>query len=410
MTLTLTTVRNTRGMSKSFQLDREGTLTLVRGKLQEDGIMWGEADFLFKDSPVDRSAEGTTTLSEIIDADEDDTIFVGKVREKSLDDENALKYWQLTDTQKWEVLGGVGVLRGRTLRKEGLKKTFRDVCTWRELPAHNRPDVTTEKATTYRFSEVTSHLEVSGVQSGSVSLSVPFGEAKAEYEHEKKQSHDHKTVSERLVNRFVVRKVILKQYLEKMGPAAEFVEKVDKAATFEGSPTEDNYKDLVAVLDDWGFYVPTLFTLGGLVYATETTEITEFSQAETERKDFGASVSATFRGVGGGANYKQAEEKNSTKSGSNKYQNITLQSIGGMAISSHEDYTSWAESLDRPANWAINEYAELLPSLVLLKDCGDKVRYALQNAMLVLQQFSGREYNYLHIGKYVNKVQSLVQP
>ncbi|NSC25180.1 hypothetical protein FM076_30080 [Streptomyces albus subsp. chlorinus] len=361
----LVKVKNTNGNGRGLKLDTDAFLTDTRSKLTTDTIMGTDDDFLLDDTPLARDIESSTKLSEALDKEEDDKLYIGKIK-GSVNPDGGEKWFHLSSPTKRDVLDQLGVFRGRTPGKRGLTKTFKNVCA-AVLPDANQPDISSEKATTYRFSEFTRHLEISGVNSASVQLTTPFGDAKAEYEHESKKSKDGRTATEHLVTRFTVRKVILKHDLKKVKPNADFAKAVDDALDFEGDQvTEDHYKKLMKVLEEWGFYVPAYFTLGGLIHASDTTDINEYAQAEKERRAFGGSVAASFRGIGAGADYKKSSGNDNADKKQTKYKDTVLMAIGGSPITSHDDYSSWAESLNYAKNWAVIEHNELYPSLYLL--------------------------------------------
>ncbi len=265
--------------------------------------MGTDDDFLLDDTPLARYIESSTKLSEALD--KDDKLYIGKIR-GAVNPDGGEKWFNLSNPTKRDILDQLGVFRGRTPGKRGLTKKFKNVGA-AVLPDANQPDVSSEKATAYRFSEFTRHLEISGVNSASVQLTTPFGDAKAEYEYESKKSQDGRTATEQMFTRFTVRKVILKHDKKKIKPNADFAKALEEPLDFEKDQvTEEHYRKLMKVLEEWGFYVPAYFTLGGLIHASDTTEINEYSQAEKERREFGGSIAASFRGIGAGADYKKS--------------------------------------------------------------------------------------------------------
>lgn len=401
-------VVKTDGEARSVELDPSATLKTTRDKLTAIGAMTADDSFLRGDATVERTQEGQIHLSEVLDA-KGSTVAIGSrsALEQLKNPDGVDRYKQLPFPKKLQILDNVDLRHGRVPdAAEGLKTGAREVYTWKagQQPAATQPTISSEKSSSYRFSELTRHLEVTGTQAASVSLTSTYGDAKAEYEHARTQSSDSKTATEYLVSRFVVREIELKVELSQVTASPEFVAAVRKAVTL--ADDTDQYSEhlgaLLEVLDGWGYFLPTGVTLGGAVYATQSTKIKEFSEAETEKEDFSATVEAKFAGIGAGGSYKQSSGKDSSGSSKEKYQNTTLQALGGVPLTSDTDFSVWATSLNTAANWRIIAYTELTPALLALAGPDPN---ALTDAIRVLNS-ARSAHNAIDLGQYASRIQN----
>jgi hypothetical protein len=274
------------------------------------------------------------------------------------------------------------------------------------------PRINTELTSNYSFSKVTHDLTVFGSSSTSVSFSSPYASGEAEFKHEQSKTTSSSKVTEYLVARYVVRKAILDVDPTKLRPADAFVAAVKKAVTGK-EDSQEGYTNLMQVLNDWGYYVPIQFTLGGVIYSSDSTQIDDFSDAESEKDEFSGSFKGEFNGIGGGAAYKQASGSDSKTTSSTKYENITLQLIGGKA-GTEKDYPSWAASLDPPVAWQLAEAQKLYPSLMLLNTIKD-ARAALGSAITIIDRYAGYPgastlQPYLDMSAYNTVMQELLNP
>ncbi|MBT2511711.1 hypothetical protein J7I98_39240 [Streptomyces sp. ISL-98] len=404
-------VVHTSGDSRAIRFGLGDSLATVRATLENHRFMReGDVFLVNGKSPLSRSDEEATRLSEVLG--KDNVLHIGTPSvDPSFKRDGVDRYNQLNVQQQKRLLGLMNAYRGRTFDpRRGMVPTFHDVCVSPPLPDVNRPQTSSEKYTSFTFSEFTRSLTVSGVQSASVSLNAPFVEAEAEYTHEKSKNTTRKTVTEHLTSRLLVRKAELRIDPERLVPDRGFVQAV--AHSVDGTELElRHYDELLKVLDTWGFYVPVRYTIGGLVYATESTKITSYEESDKEKEEFGASVKAQFNKVGGGASYKEAKGRESSSSDTTKYQDTTLLALGGAPLTSTDDYKEWAVSLDNALNWTIIEYTELYPTLLLLrtKEHGDI--QALRSAMKTIEHFRDRRpHELLDMNAYNTTVQNAVNP
>lgn len=412
-TSALITVKKTDGRSQAYLLDTAAMLDAVRKFLTTKKLMNLNDSFLLGGTAVDRDQESDVPLSAIV---KDNVLTIGQASGGSAidTDDGVATYNTLNSDQKRAIFNNVQIFRGLRFEKEGLKKSFNNVCSWPEgyEPAANNPRVNTELVSNFAFHKVTTELKISSSNSTSVNVSSPYGSAEAEYKTEKTKTTTKSTVTEYLHTKYVVRKVDLQIDPLKLEVNPAFVAAVKKA--LKGNErTAEGYYNLVAVLNEYGYYVPVKFTLGGAVLGTDETEIKEFSQAETEKKEFNASYKAQFEKIGGGAAYREASGTDKSTSTSTKYQNITMQLIGGNP-GLEKDYPAWAKTLDKPVKWNVADVARYWPTLELLAR-DDEGRGLLTTAISLIERFAGapnsaRLQPFLDMRAYNTNIQVLVNP
>ena len=407
----LVKVVRTDGGSKSFLLDSSDNLATVRLSLQNEKFMGPNDAFLNLGSVVASDQKSEIKLSQIL-AGGVLNIGQGTVVSPISGKDTAARYNLLTDEQKRLIYANIEVFRGLSITKDGFDKTFRDVYSWdgSYLPAANAPHVNTELMSSYSFSKVTHELTVFGSSSTSVNFSSPYASGEAEYKQEHSKSTSDSKVTEYLVTRYVVRKALLQVDATKLVPTAEFVAALG-AAMHGNEDKLDGYYNLIQVLDEWGYYVPQEFTLGGVIYATDSTQISDFSEAESEKEEFSGSFKGEFDGIGGGAAYKQAQGSDQKTTSSTKFQKITMQLIGGQE-GTEKDYPAWAKSLDSPIAWSLAEATKLYPTIALLAQVDGGPRLATA-AIRLIERFASYPtaqnfQPYLDMRQYNTTVQALL--
>ncbi|MFE3458560.1 hypothetical protein ACFXKD_13540 [Nocardiopsis aegyptia] len=401
-------VRRTDGQGRALRLDPSASLKATRTTLARVHLMLEQDHFLRGDFMVERSQEDQIPLRELLGTST--TLAIGGVPAPELlrRKDGADHYNQLAGREKIAVLDNVDVRRGRLPRPEhGLATSAHELYTWPTgyLPAATQPAITSEKSSSSSFSELTRHLAITGVKSGSASLTSPYASAKAEYEHTSEKSTDTHTVTEYLTSRFTARKAELSVDPGRLSATDEFAAAVAGAVDTDADELAMKRGRLLKVLDTWGYFLPTRFTIGGAIYATQSTTVKDFEQAEKERNEFSASFEATFWKIGASASYKQADGKESHTKTTDKYTSMTLQVLGGEPVTSETEYAAWVTSLEKDENWTVIAIDELAPALVLLRGSHDST---LTNAIRALDGYSGTHGEVLDVKAYLDMVQEIV--
>lgn len=174
--------------------------------------------------------------------------------------------------------------------------------------------------------------------------------------------------------------------------------------------------NLLNVLNEWGYYLPQEFTLGGILYSEAVTKITDYSMAEKEKTEFSASFKTSFERIGGGGGFSGGWSSEQTDTVSNKYENTVIHQIGGVAGLTN-DYSLWATSLHDARYWTIIECARLYPSLMLLLNASDQ-SYGNHLLGLCLRTLNSclavpavyKLQPILNLGEYATVIEEMVSP
>ncbi|MBL6448200.1 hypothetical protein JMN32_17935 [Fulvivirga sp. 29W222] len=414
----LITVNNTNsGADKSVELDINAKLSDTRKTLENLGLM-SQEDFFLENgkTEIEKPQEPQIPLSEVV---YDGKLTVGSPQ---LPGGNAVdRYNQMSVAEKNALFSNIQIFRGLTVTQElGFGKTFKDLYYWKDgnMPAANNPRILTEVDYSYTFNKVTSMLTTFGSDSGSISFESPYASAEANFKYEQEHSTSSEEVTEYLNARFIVRKVELDVAMNSLSVNPEFIHAIEEAVKNcdpnNNSQGMQGYSNLLEVLNEWGYYVPLTFTLGGVLYSSDTTKITEFSDAESKKEEFGGSFKAAFDGIGGGGSYQHAQGSSSKTTSSSKFQDITIDQVGGAAGSTN-DYNTWAKSLDQAINWNLASASKLLPSLVLVSLGDENAKNALNTCLSLLNGYNSvgsLQYlqPYLNMGDYSSVVSSILNP
>jgi hypothetical protein len=413
-TSVLVKISKSNGTSQAEMLDSSSTLATVRTLLGAKHLMSINDSFLMDTGTVvDRDQEGTIHLDSVL---KDDVLLIGQPTDTSPigTGDGVARYNLLNSDQKLAVFDNIQIFRGLTFGPNTFGKAFKDVYSWAPgyTPVANTPQVITELVSSYAFSKVTSDLKTYSSDSTSVSLSTPYASGEAEYKTEQSQSTSTSKVTEYLTTKYIVRKADLQVDTGKLVVSPDFIAAV-RTALLHNEQTAEGYFNLINVLNTYGYYVPVEFTLGGAIVGSDQTEISDFSQAESEKSEFNASFKGEFEGIGGGAAYGQASGQDKATSTSTKYQDLTILVMGGDP-GLEKDYPKWAASLNSALNWVLADVSKFWPTLLLLVS-DEEGRQLLGTAINLIESFHSAPHSsslqpYLDMGSYNTVIQAAVNP
>lgn len=409
-------ITHTNGSSKSMLLDMEDCLSAIRETLVSHNVMDNMDVFLDDGTEIEKTQEAEIPLSCIV---KDHKLSIGKASGSEIEREAGINdYNQLNLNQRKQLFDNIQVFRGLTFSEsEGFVKTFKNPYRWATgyQPEANIPRINTKVSSNYSFSKITHELKNLDTDTASVSLDTPFVNAKSEYTHEKSKNTGSSTVTEYLAARFVVRKVSFQIGRTRLVAEAEFVKDVDNALK-KGKNKLEKCCNILDTLNEWGFYIPLNFSLGGSLYSTEETQISDFNSAQTEKEEFSVSFKAAFEKIGGGGEYKKASSETETTSKSNKYKNISINQIGGTPGMT-DNYPKWAESLRKAGSWSLVSIEKLYPSLMLLL-CAENREKGVQllgDCLQILDEGCSlpavrKLQPYLNIREYATDIEAMINP
>lgn len=356
-------------------LDNELPLSQIREQLQAAGIMTADDYFLFKGNTAQAalSAESIFKLQDVICADIDAdapadvfTLYIGQAHgEQISEDLTQYHKWEnLSLAQQRQVLAVSYAARGFTLNlKQGLVRSFKDAYALKELPLSTDIGANTLTQSDYAFSKAARDLKLNFSAGASLDLKIPFFDAGAEYKYQQEHSVSSEQAEEYLLYKLLVIKAKLKLEQRHMQVNPQFVN--DAFAAVKVQDPARSMGKLLSVLNEWGFYVPLCFTLGGMMYSSEQTKISDFKEAASESHAFSSTVQSKF--VSGGFSFDSTGSESTEIS--SKYKNSMIIQIGGTEGSSISAEV-FASSLENPLQWKIIDTAQVLPTVVLLNNHG----------------------------------------
>lgn len=413
-TLEIVTVRKNDGTRPSFQFDTTSKLSDIRIFLSDRRIMSSTDSFLLASgSDIARDQEGQIALSAIL---KDGELWVGLPSNlPGLDtQDNVARYNRLNDTQKRAIFENVEIFRGFAFNRDGFDRTYRNVYSWRPgyLPDATMPTTHTQVISELAFTKAMREVRTFSSDSTSMSISAPFASAEAEYKTEREKTTTSSKVTEYLMTKYIIRKVMLRVTPNNLVANPDFLSSVN-AAIEKREYTSEAYYRLLSVLNEWGYYIPVEFALGGAVLGSDETSVAEYTEAEKEKEEFKASFKAEFDKIGGGAAYQSAHGSETTTSTTHKFQNIQTRVIGG-ASGLEKDYPKWAESLEPAINWGVPDIKKFWPTLLLLNGSNEG-RRDLTFVIKLIERFASHPnaikfLPYLDMQEYNTQMQVILNP
>ena len=365
----LVLVKNTSGKQQNFFLEITDTLSQIRTVLIDDGFMDDNDLFIFNGASIAKKDEGEITLNILLDEDGKSSIIVGSA-DNGLEnpDKSYDIYTKFNTKEKLDLFENIQLYRGLSVSiNKGLEKTSKNcIAHWHDnqLPLYSSPTFVSQVIIDESFNKVEKSFSITNTDKVSASLKTPFGGGKSSFEHMKKNSSSSTEVKEYLTGKFLINKIDLEVEISNFQLLKNFEDEI-LAAAGQDNPI-DQYYELVTALNNRGYYLPKKFTLGGMIYSESSTEISEYSQSEEEKKEFSAGFEAAVKGFGGGSDYSHSTTTENSSKVSNKYQNLNIMKKGGR--NDKDKYAEWLQSLNPAISWDMIKVDELYPTLALLSD------------------------------------------
>jgi hypothetical protein len=279
-------------------------------------------------------------------------------------------YYHLNDAEKTTLLyKKLQLTRGLLIQPKAFSKSAKDVRTLNGEPIYTMPEFTLDIDREVSFSETVHELRKRGVQTAKGSAGA-FGVAvSATYTKETETFSSTKEESVYLIAREDVPKVELQFTPEQITPTNEFLQAVQGVLAMSTAKKEQQYLKLLEVLDQFGFYMATKFTLGGQVWAEDQKTVKTEIQAKSELESFGVAFEANLEASGypvsASGGYGQLNEEKQTDIKIEGKRRITKKFKGGDPAA-HGKIESWIASLGNSERWDVIKYTELKPTLDLL--------------------------------------------
>lgn len=364
------------GTSIGLPFDLHTTLDKVRVVLESSKtkhFMSSDDFFISHGSEILKDEESSISLGMVISDDHRLSIGVPQPN-NPLDPKDGVQHYNsLSGAQKLSLFNNVEIFNGLTFDSaHGFHKSFKKIYTWKDgiFPDALIPRVLTEVVYTDSFSKVTHSLQETSTDSGSVSLNTPYGGGESEFKYEKSKTTSSSKVTEYITGKYLVRKASLSSDLDNLVATDEFNHAIATALHNNINNDFAACKAVLQTLNTYGYYVPKEFNLGGALFSSDSTTITEYSESTTTKQEFGGSFKAAFDGIGGGASYKHAQGSDQTTTNSNKFQITSFSQVGGRSGTSN-NFNEWSKSLDKAIYWNVATFDKMFPSVALLSDAND---------------------------------------
>ncbi|MDW7662469.1 hypothetical protein [Halomonas sp.] len=397
---------------KSVSFNPDKNLSKLRSSLS--GFMLEKDLFEYKGAPIAKDQESKITVKEILDKNtlsiksgkKESVVKPGKPGKadtssvepsktewtlKSDDDKDATQaldkldeersaaksegleyYYELNKKDKKKlILKKLQINHGLLIQPKSFDKSVK---TPRELlgePIYTMPDTVLDMDKDLSFSKTTHEVRKRFSQNAKGSVGVPGLSVSASYSHEKESLHSTTEQRVYLLVSEDVPKVILSILPENIRITGEFSHAIDSVLQSSESNEIQKYFDLLGVLNEYGYFMPMKFVLGGQIWAEDTKTIKQETNAEREMESFAVAFEADLEVSGApvqiGGGYGQLNEEQKKDVQQDAQRRISKRFRGGDPAASGKPAT-WIASLAKSNNWDVIRYLELKPTLDLLDD------------------------------------------
>lgn len=267
-----------------------------------------------------------------------------------------------------EILQNVKICNGMTYTDGKFRQTYRQVYKFidNQIPSALTPELI-KKEEVYAFTEDVHTMQCSGVTSGSVSLNTPWLTAEANFNFAKENSKAAGKVLSYNTFRYLIQKRAFSAAEDQLEISDQFYDVIKRAVSARRDV--DKYYKLVEALNQWGWYVPLEYVVGGAVYSTKTSQVTTEKESEKESREIGAKFELTYMKMASvGAGVSNTQSHGNSASQDEKKETMTLLQIGGN-VCGQDNFNGWLESLQSdPKSWGLIAFKRFSESLMLLYD------------------------------------------
>lgn len=260
-------------------------------------------------------------------------------------------------------------LRGMTVNigKGKWEMTMQTVAEFREShlgPMERIPETEVLFESNYTSSRAVFERKVDGINEAHLSVSSPFVSVETSVAQSNSDQHSSSSSIVYSVARVVRRKKEIEIEVRNLRPSEQF--KVDLYnIVIDRSSSLQRARNLVELLNKYGWYVPTRYIMGGAFImhsSTSTSSTTDIAKWSLEIKaKLEGSYSVVSASVGG--SHKDSTSTTNTRESESRNEEKT--SIGANGALDVETFLKNVENSD---NWKIVQYVDFYPTLLLLQD------------------------------------------
>jgi hypothetical protein len=369
------------GVGGVIQLDPSAMLSAVRNTLENSAppLMTTAQSFMISGAPLLPDNEVNTPLSAALDTS-GGGIPVLTVATAKVTLPNNENWTNLTVSQQLAFLNNVAeITRGLTIddptggnsanNAQMHKTTFNAMSPIQAAAMTSEvPRIDSSVTTNSYFSEFAESMATSSSNSVSLSVSTPYGGGSTSFEHAKSETSSSSAVTTYSVGTYNVNIAVVDLDQDQLSLTPDFTNALLAAAELTGA--QNQFVAIVEALNKYGWYLPTRFVVGGVLYTTKQSECQTWSDVQSTTTSFGASFQASFDGIGGGAAYNNADTSSTTTGGETGSSSLSFTAIGGTAATAN-DFPKWSASLENANNWDIASYEGMIPSIYPLHNMGN---------------------------------------
>lgn len=358
-------VKNSNRSSQAILIDLSLPLSEARIKLISLGVMQDSDFFLFESSNLTKDQESEILVEDIVDGN---CIEVGEgVHEQVLLGGN---FELMLNSDKLALFNELVVHGYSPTSDMKMSRSANSIMVLNDRisPKSHTPDVNTEIAIESYYNKLAYEVASTGIQSTSLSMKYEVVSGEAQFKSEKSKTSSGSSITEYMLARYVVRRASFNIDQNSYTLSTLFIEKLREA--IEGQVNDiTKCCNILRTLNAWGYYIPTKFSFGGVLYCHDQKSIDEYSESTKNKETFKSEFKGSFEKIGGGAAYESSVETTSSKSESSKTASNLIYQIGGKAGASISttDYSAWAESLEEGSNWALCDITEMRSTLACVE-------------------------------------------
>lgn len=411
-------VKHSSGRSVNFTLNPSSKLQDVRTILSLSKYMNMEDNFIFNNEVVAGTEEPNRILADILIGEKQVNIGVSTGTDPSVQPLGPDRFQSMNFNAKRDLLGErkVNAYTGLTFKEVDSKATFSQ--TFKKLykfaadyvPTGINPENDVNSEEKIAFSQELNSMQCSGVNATTVSLSTPWVSAETRFGQSHTNDQSSETVTSYHTQRYLRNMVKVHVDTSQLIIENEFAVALKDAVNGLGFSKTACLR-LVAVLNKYGWYIPTEYTLGGAIYSTKTKDVTTLQQVLNESESFKASFEAKILSVGAGAGHEQENTNSKTNTSTTSKETIILHQIGGACPTTTNDFSCWYSTLDNANNWRIIRFGDLYPSLMLLSGTDNDTLSACLQLLRTFCHYSEvkNQQKYINIQEYELKIASMIE-
>lgn len=189
----------------------------------------------------------------------------------------------------------------------------------------------------------------------------------ANMEYNQQSTNIEETTDVYMIGKYKVPKAKLSLNTDKLQLSEDFIKEITALKIYKNGFSHQNYRKLISILDNYGYFIPKDVTLGGIMSAEDKKK--SVSKTEIEKTEWGFGVSFEAKMLAWGVKISSSMKKsdqteNQSRSDSS---NMSLTLTGGDPAT-FNSAADWVASLANYQSWQVIEFGGVEPILDLLEE------------------------------------------